>query len=513
MTNARGIDRSTLAFLAVLLVLTGLRIVMLRLHLIDLYVDEAQYWAWSRTFDFGYFTKPPLVAWVIGATTALFGDAEWAVRLAAPLAHGLTAFILFSLGRAMYGAWAGFWAGFGWLLLPGISLSANVISTDAVMLPLWSLALLALWRLTLTRAWIWAIVLGAAIGLGALAKYAMLYFLLSAALAAYWCQPVREALKGGRWIAVLSVAAAFMAPNIWWNFQHGFVTAQHTVANARFDAEHLLNPDELLEFLVSQAGVFGPLLFIALVGLLWRAGAEAVALRVEDRFLLAFMLPTFFFVAFIAFVSRANANWAAAAYPASVVWIAGSLAGGVNGRRFLAGAAALNAALFAAAASALLYAPDFANQARGIREARAWEETAHEIAARALAHPGEAPFTAVLVDDRTTFFELGYYWRLARRAGEPLPPVRMWQMYGTARNSAEMTDPMRPEEGARVLVVHMTPVYLPLVADDFTVFRTVEHLTVPLGGGVERKLDISIGEGFAPVPRDDAFMERVRTRQ
>ncbi len=510
MTNARGIDRSTLAFLAVLAALTALRIYMLRLDLIDLYFDEAQYWAWSRSFDFGYFTKPPLVAWVIAATTGLFGDAEWAVRLAAPLAHGLAAFILFSLGRAMYGAWAGFWAGVGWLLMPGVSLSANVISTDAVMLPLWSLALLAQWRLTLTRAWIWAVVLGAAVGLGALAKYAMLYFVLSAALAAYWCRPVREAMRGGRWIVALLVAAAIVAPNIWWNFQHGFVTAQHTVANARFDADHLFNPDELLEFLVSQAGVFGPLLFIALAVLLWRALTEAAALREEDKFLLAFMAPTFFFVASIAFVSRANANWAAAAYPATIVWIAGNLSSAVHGRRFLAGATVLNAALFAAATALLLYAPEVANKTRGIREARGWEETAQEIATRALAHPGEAPFTAVLVDDRTTFFELGYYWRQARRAGAPLPPVRMWQMYDKARTSAEMTDPMRPEEGARVLVVHLTPVYLPLVADDFTVFRAVEHLVVPLGGGVNRELEISVGEGFAPAPRDETFMQRVR---
>ncbi|MEQ1491953.1 MAG: hypothetical protein ABL932_15535, partial [Terricaulis sp.] len=67
-----------------------------------------------------------------------------------------------------------------------------------------------------------------------------------------------------------------------------------------------------------------------------------------------------------------------------------------------------------------------------------------------------------------------------------------------------------PEEGGRVLIVHLTPAYLPLVATDFTTFRQVEHLTVPLGGGVNRELEISIGEGFAPQPRDAAFEERFR---
>jgi hypothetical protein len=88
----------------------------------------------------------------------------------------------------------------------------------------------------------------------------------------------------------------------------------------------------------------------------------------------------------------------------------------------------------------------------------------------------------------------------------------MWLLYGEAHNSAEASDPMRPEEGARVLVVHLQRDYLPFVAGDFTVFRTVEHLTVPLGGGVSRELEISVGEGFAPAPRDAAFLQRLTRR-
>jgi len=89
----------------------------------------------------------------------------------------------------------------------------------------------------------------------------------------------------------------------------------------------------------------------------------------------------------------------------------------------------------------------------------------------------------------------------------------MWLLHGHANNSAESSDPMRVEEGGRVLVVHLTPAYLPLVATDFSSFRTVEHLTVPLGGGVNRELEISIGEGFAPLPRDAAFEERFQQLQ
>lgn len=509
MTLAKAMDRATLAFAAVLIAFTWARIEALRLNPLDLYFDEAQYWAWSRTLDWGYFTKPPLVAWAIAATTALFGDAEWAVRLAAPLAQALAALAVFALGRAMYGAWAGFWAGLGWLALPGVWLSSAVISTDALLLPLWAMALFCMWRLTTTRAWVWAIALGAAIGLGLQAKYAMLYFPISTVVAARFLPSVRQALGQGRGLAAGAIALLILAPNLIWNARHGFATAQHTAANARFNAGDLFNFDELIEFITGQAGVIGPLVFGALIYFLFRAMRRAETLSDEDKFLLAYTLPVFVFVSLIAFISRANANWAAVALPAALVWVTGNLMSSVGARRFLAAATVTNL-LIGALLMAVAVSPSVSARFAGVRDASRWEETAREIATRAAPQPDEAPFTAVLVDDRQLYYQLNYYWRDARRAGAPLPPVRMWLLREAPHSAAEASDPMRAEEGARVLAVHKNPGYQPLVAGDFTVFRTVEHLTVPLGAGVNRELEISIGEGFAPAPRDEAFEARLR---
>jgi 4-amino-4-deoxy-L-arabinose transferase-like glycosyltransferase len=505
-------DRATLAFVFVLLALTAARVAALVYSPLTLYFDEAQYWMWSRTLDWGYFTKPPMVAWVIAATTAVFGDAEWAVRLGAPLAHAVAAGAVFSLTRAMYGSWPGFWAGLGWLLLPGVFFSSSLISTDAILLPLWALALYAMWRLVETRSWGWAILLGIFFGAGVLAKYAMLYFVVCTAFAAWKIVPVREALGSGRGIVAGLIGAGMIAPNVWWNVQNGFATARHTAANASLDLDNMFHFDELFEFLGGQGAVIGPLILVALCWALWRAVRRSSGLGIEDKFLIAYIVPPIFFVSIIAFVSRANANWAAVSYPAIIVWVTGALFTSVAGRRWLAGAHVVNAAIGLTAALIILLAPEIANQAKGVRTAQAWDQTAREIALRAVAQPGEPPFTAVMVDDRAAYFELNYYWRHARRAGLPLPPVRMWLLRGEAHNAAEASDPMRPEEGARVLIVHMRPDFLPLVSDDFTVFRTVEHLTVPLGGGVNREMEISVGEGFAPVTRDAAFEEMLMRR-
>ncbi|MBL8537092.1 MAG: glycosyltransferase family 39 protein [Hyphomonadaceae bacterium] len=503
-------DRATLAFAIVLVAVTWLRIAILRVNGFELYFDEAQYWAWSRSFDWGYFSKPPLVAWVIAATTALFGDAEWAVRLGAPIGQAIAASALFALGRSMYGAWPGFWAGLGWLMLPGVFVSSGVISTDAVMLPFWALGMFALWRLTNTRAWAWAILLGVFVGVGTLAKYAMLYFFICAALAAWWVLPVREGLAKGRGIVAALTAAAIMAPNLVWNFQNGFATARHTASNARLDPGDLFNVDELIEFIGGQAGVIGPLLFLVLVWALWRAMGRTRSR--EDDFLLAFMLPALAFVTALSFLSRANANWVAVSYPAIVVWVTGLLFGSRGGRRLLVAATTVNLLLASAFAGVIALRPDLATQVKGVRETRGWAHAAREIAQRASAQPGDAPFTAVMVDDRALFFELNYYWRDAREGGAALPPLRMWRLHAEAGNSAEAVDPMRVEEGGRVLIVHMRGDYLPLIAADFTVFRRADHLSIPLGGDYARELDISVGEGFAPVARDEAFEERLRGR-
>jgi len=509
-TAAAAFDRAGLAFWLCLAAIVTLRILALKASPLDLHYDEAQYWSWSQSFDWGYFSKPPLIAWTILGATSLLGDSEWAVRIAAPLAHGAAAIALYGLGRSMYGPWPGFWAGLGWLLLPSVALSSGVISTDALLLPLWAIALFALWRLTASRAWFWAVLLGIAIGLGALAKYAMLYFPLCALLAAWWSRPVREVLIGPRGLVAIAIGLAMLTPNLVWNAQHSFATVAHTAANADV-LDLTFDFGELGKFLVDQAGIIGPVLFALLIGLFVRALRRAGGASDEDRFLLAFILPPILIVAAVALLNRANANWAVAAYPAAIVWMSGSIFAWRRGARLLLIAALVNLAIGAAALGAAL-SPDFADRvglSNALKRSRGWEETAQEIALRAMPQPGEAPFTSVLVDHRSTYYELAYYWRQARRAGAPLPPVRMWLLHADARNSAEQADPMRPEEGARVLVVHSIPEYLPLVAGDFTGFRAVEHLSIPLGGGKTRELDISVGERFAPARRDAAFEARV----
>ena len=489
-----------------LVALTALRVWGLTQSPLELHFDEAQYWMWSRTLEWGYFSKPPLIAWMIAATTALFSNAEWAVRLTAPIAHAIGAGALFLLARRMYGAGAGVWAGLLWITLPAVWLSSAIMSTDALMLPIWSIALYALWALIDTRRWSWAVLLGAALGLGVLAKYAMLYFLLSAALAALLSAEARRALLSPQGAGALALALLIAAPNLIWNAGHDFATLEHTAANANLGGR-LFHPEELLEFLASQAGVIGPVLFIALIAALARAARAPKELRADDRFLIAFILPPLIIILAQALISRAHANWAAAAYPAAIVWLAGGLARGVAGRRTLIAALATHLALggfvFAAGLNPTLI--DRLGLADSTKRVRGWRASAHEIAARAAAQT--APVSAIMLDHRALYYELSYYWREELSAH---PPLRMWLLHASAQSDAETRAPMRAADGARVLVVHYDARFIAVAQSDFARCTRLEDARIDLGGGEARPLAFSLCEGFQPVPRDRAFEARVR---
>ena len=118
-------ERSLRMTLLVLFALTAVRLVWLRVGGLDLYPDEAQYWLWSLTPDWGYFSKPPLIAWVIHATTTLLGDDEAAIRLASPLFHFGTALVIYQTARRLYDARVACWSAIAYATPPRRSRSGG----------------------------------------------------------------------------------------------------------------------------------------------------------------------------------------------------------------------------------------------------------------------------------------------------------------------------------------------------------------------------------------------------
>src|SRR5262252_220340 len=299
----------------IVLALTIVRLVGLRLSTVDLFFDESQYWAWSRELALGYFSKPPLLAWLIAAAEHLCGPSEACIRAPAPLMNLATSLLAYAIGCALYDACTGFWAAMLTAFGTGAVFSARIISTDVPLVLFWALALLAYVRLRQGADWRWAIVLGIALGAGLLAKYAMMYFLPGLVLAALFDKQARALLGKPELQLALGLAVITISPNILWNAANGFLTFRHAGGNVVGEPiePSLLRP---LEFLAAQFAVFGPVVFGVAIAATTALFTQKSSIRLlpADRVLLGFAVPPLVAVTVTASVVHAYANWAAAAF-------------------------------------------------------------------------------------------------------------------------------------------------------------------------------------------------------
>jgi 4-amino-4-deoxy-L-arabinose transferase-like glycosyltransferase len=292
---------------ALVFAVTAIRWFLLAFNGTDLFVDETQYWLWGQEFALGYYSKPPLIAWVIGSVTAVFGDSPFAIRAPGAAFHAATALILAALAAQLYGrVVVAVWVAAAYVTLPMVGVGSLLISTDTIMAPFFAAALFFHRSTVETGRARDALLAGAMIGLACLAKYAGIYFLMGVALAALLRRDMRLSWRNAgllvtAWLVVLS-------PNLLWNLAHGLTTLSHTADNIGWvrqdDKLAGVSLAGLAEFLLSQFAVMGPGLFLALLFSLTRpAGGLAT-----------FVLPVLLIVSAQALIDRAYANWAASAY-------------------------------------------------------------------------------------------------------------------------------------------------------------------------------------------------------
>ena len=540
----------------ILLALLAVRLICVTVSPLELYADEAQYWRWGQTLDWGYYSKPPLIAWLIHTSTAIFGDSEWAIRLPAPILHTIAAWCLFLLGREIAGPKVAMMASLGYALMPAVWLSSTVLSTDGVLMPVWALALWLLWRVRSGKAgWVGFAALGLAVGAGFLAKYAMLYFLIGIALVCLMDAPTRRSLaswKGG--LAAL-VALAVIAPHLVWNAQNDFATVGHTVDNANLGGD-LVNPENMLKFLADQMGVFGPISFLALIaGLVFLRSREGGEEARRELWLTCFTVPVLIIILSQSVLSRAHANWAATAYPAASIliaifflraqanrwlWIVIAVLSAIGfllapdftlfSRILVAAAAAGGIMIFAFASrfrpeglfwagltmhcvlgfvmTAAMIAPaalsgplDLDN---ALKRTRGWDALADQLVTH--VETTRTP-SALLTDEREVWHGLDFYLRDRIDA-----PLLLWRYNEGAHSFAEQ-QPLTPALDDDVLVASYRPNRRPAIAADFETFKKVGEITIPLGQRVNgcpirRQLVLYRASGYAPLPRTQAWVER-----
>ncbi len=302
--------------LMLVLVVVAVRMIALVITPLDLLFNEAQYWHWGQNLAFGYFSEPPVIGWIVGATTAVCGDTEACIRSAAPIFHGVIAFTVFLVALALYTPRTAFMAALAYLFAIGVSASSLLISSDVPLLLCWTFGLWAFIRYTFTPSYGWALVHGLALAVGINANYAMVFFPLCAVAHLVFTAASRKLLKRSDFWVGLTIGLLGLLPNIFWNQQNDFITFRQTIENV-VGQGFTFDPLNFLDFVGSQFFVAGPILFGGLLYALarrWKSDQPQA-----DRLLLFFSLPILGLLSLQAFQGSTNYNWAATAFPAVII--------------------------------------------------------------------------------------------------------------------------------------------------------------------------------------------------
>ena len=440
------------------------RLAVIALADIPLDVEEAYYFSWTQHLEAGYYSKPPLLTWLLAGVTALLGDSPAVIKSLAVILYSATAMVVYALGARLYEPRTGAWAAIAFQTLPIIGVLSLFTSTDAPLMLFWALTLYGLVRALQQDDIRWWLFLGLVAGLGLLSKYTIGALAVGILLAILSESRWRRLLLSGRlWLAV-TLALVVWSPNLAWLAQHDFVTLGHT-RHITVDIPRAGEWGNIGEFLLGQLGAFGPLMALAL---LWSIARRELWADRGSRLLLLSSLPLLLLVCLQAWRNEANLNWASPAYIGlglvTTHWLLR------HARRWLMASIGLNLLLLAG-----MYHYHFLADALDIQLTRTndpyfkrlgWAELGERLIPVRRRHPQ----AALLSDSRKLLALLGYYARVDGK----MPLLRSWNPGGAWRNQYDLYDDIARHPKGDFLFVSRHPLSSKVLAR----FRQAELLSV-----------------------------------
>lgn len=311
----------SLTWLTLILILKALVIVAIILYAgIGLGPDEAQYWTWSRKLDWGYYSKPPAIAWAIWLGTEVFGQTELGVRSHAIVVGTLLAYAVFILSYcSTRNARQGFYAALFFALSPLGFFSSFLAITDGGLALFWTLACAVVAQALYQKQPPNFGLLGLVIMTGALFKWPIyafwLIFLALCGIYPEWRQPRKILLA-------MALSLLGLLPSLVWNFQHEWVTFRHVWSTLYVPAQSQpKTAGNFWDFLGAQAILVSPIFFVLLGISYFFLCKQFKKIPAAIAFLGGYtgiILGAFLFTALF---KKMQGNWADFIYPSAFVFL------------------------------------------------------------------------------------------------------------------------------------------------------------------------------------------------
>jgi membrane-associated phospholipid phosphatase len=376
-----------------LLIISLFRIYYILNGPLDLSPDEAHYWEWSRRLDLSYYSKGPMIAYLMYISTAIFGDNVFGIRIMAVLFSAFSSAFLYVLGKKLYDEQTGIFAGILIQIIPLFSIFGIIFTIDSPFIFFWILSLFFFWEAINSKelivtpnlptpplekggkgGFVYWVLLGLSIGLGLLTKYTMAFFYLCALL--FILSKERRLLfSRGPYIAII-VSVLVFSPVILWNAEHDWVTLRHTAGQANVAEGFRITFIRFFEFAGSQFGVITPLLLLLMAVSLWKLRKQR-----EGAFLFWFSVPVLALFLLKSLQGKVQANWALPGYITGIISFSAYYKGfhsGGKSKKFLI----IASVLLSVVVSSLAHYPSILNlpvKKDPTSRLRGWKELGSEV--------------------------------------------------------------------------------------------------------------------------------------
>lgn len=264
--------------------------------------DEAYYWIYSQSMDWGYFDHPPAVALLVKIGTLLFGDTELGIRFITVLLGGLSIFLTWKLtSKEIRNKENSFLILFAIIVsVPGFNMYGFITTPDVPLLISFILYLLAFQKLlkkqTALNAFLWAVTAAILI----YSKYHGGIIIIASVIV----QP--KILK--QWTTYFAgfIALLLITPHLYWQYNHDFISFDYHLFQRTSGIFTIENP---IGYIGGSVGVLNPALFI-LISIFTFKYRNILSDKSKLYLRMFWAIIGFFFL--YSFRSRIEAHWVVA---------------------------------------------------------------------------------------------------------------------------------------------------------------------------------------------------------
>ena len=276
--------------------------------------DEVYYWTYALQLDFNHFDHPPLVGFLIRASTLnMHWVSELSMRLGAIISASIGCYLVFKTTAHLSNERAGFYAAL--LYQAGVYtgfIAGFFILPDSAQLIFWTASLyvmsLLLFANPKKQIGYW-ILLGLLVGLATLSKVHGLF--LWAGIGAFLLFTNYKRLFSGGFILAVFVTLLCMVPIVYWNISYDFITY-------RFHSERVTHTGiNIASFITEIGGEFlyqNPLVYILMIASIMAYKNISFQHKNIGRWLLWMSLPLIFIFWTVALFNPTLPHWSGPAF-------------------------------------------------------------------------------------------------------------------------------------------------------------------------------------------------------